>query len=244
MKTTTLLLCGLSALLLSSCASRYPSPSGFLADYSNLRPNDGAMADYIYLAPDIDDVPDLDPDDWALRLLSRSYRSAIIAPEAIQWSSLSREQRLFFRNYLPGTVERFIHEQTTTRHPKARTKDSAKQTTPLSGNMTRVDLQEFIAALKSLKAHQKARRKMDLLIRRSNRKGKLILELSGRSKYAGFLTTINCDGRWKTNTLAPAASFRGFIAHPPAGDTARMSFHDGRLCIGAWSCPARAAAVD
>ena len=44
---------------------------------------------YIYLAPDIDDLPDVEPDDWTLNFMSRTYRKAIIAPEVIPWSNLS-----------------------------------------------------------------------------------------------------------------------------------------------------------
>ena len=65
---------------------------------------------YIYLAADIDCLPDADPDDWTLAFMSRTYRRAIIAPEAIQWSKLSPEQRSFFEKYLPNTVGRFIHD--------------------------------------------------------------------------------------------------------------------------------------
>jgi hypothetical protein len=43
--------------------------------------------------------------------MSRTYRRAIIAPEAIQWSKLSPEQRSFFEKYLPDTVGRFIHDK-------------------------------------------------------------------------------------------------------------------------------------
>jgi hypothetical protein len=63
---------------------------------------------YIYLAPDIDDLPDVEPDDWTLAFMTRTYRRAIIAPEAIQWSDLSLRQRSFFEKYLPEVVGRFI----------------------------------------------------------------------------------------------------------------------------------------
>ena len=199
---------------------------------------------YIYLAPDIDDLPDADPDDWALGFLSRTYRKAIIAPEAIQWSTLSTRQRAFFENYLPDAVRRFIHDKPAVTQPESKKNDDANNAPLIPDNTAQVDIQELIAALKALKAHHKARRRMGLLIRNSDRKGELILELSGRSKYAGLLTTVTCVGKWMTETLVPAASFRGFVSHPPAGATAQMSFHDGRLCIGAWSCPARAADVE
>ena len=194
-----------------------------------LRYETNEQSGYIYLAPDIDDLPDTDPDDWTLNFLSRTYRSAIIAPEAIEWRSLSPGQRSFFQNYLPEVVGRFIHDE---------------QPALSSSAITEVDMQELISALKSLKVHHKARRKLELLIRNSDRKGELILELSGRSKYAGFLTTIRCAGAWATETLVPAASFRGFVSHPPADKTPCMSFQDGRLHIGAWSCPARVAEVE
>jgi hypothetical protein len=181
---------------------------------------------YIYLAPDIDDLPDVEPDDWTLAFMTRTYRRAIIAPEAIQWSDLSLRQRSFFEKYLPEVVGRFVHDD-----------DSAQ----LAGATTQVDMQELVSALKMLKVHLKARRKLEVLIRNSDHKGELVLELSGRSKFAGFLTTISCAGDWKTETLVPAASFRGFVAHPPDDETSNMSFQDGRLHIGGWNCPARAA---
>jgi hypothetical protein len=178
---------------------------------------------YIYLAPDIDGLPDVDPDDWTLQFLSQTYRKAIIAPEAIEWRNLSPRQRLFFRKYLPETVSRFIHETTA------------------AGSKVRVDMQELVSALKALKVHLKARRKLSVLIRRGDSEGELVLELSGRSKYAGMLTTVNCIGDWNTEALAPGASFRGFVAHPPVDETSYLSFRDGRLHIGNWSCPARPA---
>jgi hypothetical protein len=178
---------------------------------------------YIYLAPDIDALPDVDPDDWTLQFLSRTYRRAIIPPEEIEWHCLSPRQREFFRKYLPETVSRFVHEKRAA----------------CSG--VRVDMQELVSALKALKVHLKARRKLSVLIRKGDSKGKLVLELSGRSKYAGMLTTVNCIGDWNTEALAPGASFRGFVAHPPVDETSYLSFRDGRLHIGNWSCPARPA---
>ena len=178
---------------------------------------------YIYLARDIDALPDLDPDDWTLQFLLQTYRKAILAPEAIEWRDLSSRQRLFFRKYLPETVSRFIHEQRTDR------------------SRVRVDTQELVSALKALKVHLKARRKLSVLFRRGEGEGQLVLELSGRSRFAGMLTTVSCSGDWSSEALAPGASFRGFVAHPPVDETASLSFHDGRLHIGNWSCPARPA---
>lgn len=176
---------------------------------------------YIYLASDIDGLPDVDPDDWTLQFMSQTYRKAIIRPEEIEWRRLSPRKRTFFRKYLPEAVSRFIHE------------------TSVERSRVRVDMQEFVSALKALKVHLKARRKLNVLIRSGDSKGKLVLELSGRSKYAGMLTTVNCIGDWKIEALAPGASFRGFVAHPPIDETSCLSFHDGRLHIGNWSCPAR-----
>jgi hypothetical protein len=178
---------------------------------------------YIYLAPDIDALPDVDPDDWTLQFISQTYRKAIIPPESIEWRDLSSRQRVFFRKHLPETVSRFIHEN------------------PVDRSKVRVDMRELVSALKALKVHLKARRKLSVLIRRGDSKGKLVLELSGRSKYAGMLTTVNCIGDWNTEALAPGASFRGFVTHPPIDQTSYLSFRDGRLHIGNWSCPARPA---
>ena len=66
---------------------------------------------YIYLAADIDELPQIDPDDWTLSFVTRTYRKAIIPPEEIQWSTLNSEQRSFFENYLPETVGRFKHDE-------------------------------------------------------------------------------------------------------------------------------------
>ena len=66
---------------------------------------------YIYLAPDIDYVPDVEQDDWAFTFMARTYRRAIFAPETIQWSSLSAQQRSFFEEYLPEVVGRFIQAE-------------------------------------------------------------------------------------------------------------------------------------
>lgn len=196
---------------------------------------------YIYLAPDIDDLPDVDPDDWTLGFMSRTYRKAIIPPEAIEWNRLSPQQRAFFHKYLPNAIRRFIHEEPPEEHPVPDLVHPAHRAAAPSSAQVQVDMQELVAALKALKVHLKARRKLHLLIRKDDREGKLVLELSGRSKYAGLLTTVNCTGDWTTDTLVPGASFRGFVAHPPIDKTSSLSFHDGRLHIGSWSCPAKAA---
>lgn len=75
-----------------------------------LRYEDRDKCGYIYLASDIDDLPDIAPDDWALGFLSRTYRRAIIPPEDIEWNRLSPRQRSFFEKYLPDAVARFNHE--------------------------------------------------------------------------------------------------------------------------------------
>ena len=79
-----------------------------------LRYEAAGQSGYIYLAPDIDDLPDVAPDDWTLAFMTRTYRRAIIAPEAIQWSNLSPRQRSFFKEYLPEVVDRFIHDEQPT----------------------------------------------------------------------------------------------------------------------------------
>ena len=64
---------------------------------------------YIYLQDDINDLPEVDPDDWTMNFITRTYLKAIIPPEEIRWSTLNDEQRDFFEKYLPDTVARFIH---------------------------------------------------------------------------------------------------------------------------------------
>ena len=76
-----------------------------------LRYESAGRSGYIYLAKDIHFRPDVDPDDWTLSFRSRSYRRAVIAPEAIQWSTLSPRQHSFFKEYLPEVVDRFIHDE-------------------------------------------------------------------------------------------------------------------------------------
>jgi hypothetical protein len=66
---------------------------------------------YIYLCEDVDDLPDIGADDWFLKLLSSTYRKAIIPPEEIRWHTLQPEQREFFKRYLPKMVGRFIHDE-------------------------------------------------------------------------------------------------------------------------------------
>jgi hypothetical protein len=66
---------------------------------------------YIYLGEDVDDLPDIGADDWYLKLVSNTYRKAIIPPEEIHWSTLQPEQREFFTRYLPKVVGRFIHDE-------------------------------------------------------------------------------------------------------------------------------------
>lgn len=198
---------------------------------------------YIYLAADIDDLPNTDPDDWTLSFLARTYRKTIIAPETIDWKTLSPKQQAFFQEYLPQAVRRFIHDAPAVTQPEFKTSHLARPALSADAT-TRVDTQELIAALKALKVHLKSRRKLELLVRRGDRNGELVLELSGRSKWAGILARIQCAGQWKTETLVPVASFRGFVSHPPVDQASCLSFRDGRLHIGAWSCPARAVKVD
>ena len=198
---------------------------------------------YIYLASDIDDLPDIGPDDWALGFLSRTYRRAIIPPEDIEWDRLSPRQRWFFQKHLPDSVLRFIHENPANSRPSqsASRADSAKAT---NATTAKVGVQELISALKSLKAHHKARRHMDLLIRNGDREGELVLQLSGRSQYAGIMTTVKCTGRCELQALAPVGSLRGLVNYPPDEQTVEISFREGRLRIGSWSCPARKADID
>ena len=66
---------------------------------------------YIYLADDIDDLPDVGMDDWWLGLVSRTYRKAIIPPEDIQWDDLRPEQRAFFEKSLPDAADRFLRDE-------------------------------------------------------------------------------------------------------------------------------------
>ena len=66
---------------------------------------------YIYLAADVEDLPAASPDDWTLTFMTRTYRKAIIAPAAIQWSALSSKQRALFKTYLPEMVGRFRHDE-------------------------------------------------------------------------------------------------------------------------------------
>ncbi|MBU2677652.1 MAG: hypothetical protein KJP16_11250 [Gammaproteobacteria bacterium] len=204
-----------------------------------LRHEANGQSGYIYLAPDIDDLPDVDPDDWTLGFLSRTYRKAIIPPGAIEWTCLSPRQRTFFQKYLPQVVGRFIHDGSALPLPNPRKAGTADSATSASVTKARVNIQEFVSALRALKVHLKARRKLDVLIRNGDRKGELVLELSGRSKYAGMLATVNCDGNWNTKTLVPNASLRGFVGHPPVDETSCLTFHNGRLHIGVWNCPAR-----
>ena len=63
---------------------------------------------YIYLLDDINDLPEVDPDDWTMNFITRTYLKAIIPPEEIRWSTLNDEQRDFFEKYLPDTVGRFL----------------------------------------------------------------------------------------------------------------------------------------
>ena len=47
-------LAGLITALLASCSSSGPTGSGFLSDYSKLQPNEGQLADLIYISPEAD----------------------------------------------------------------------------------------------------------------------------------------------------------------------------------------------
>lgn len=60
--------------------------------------------------------------------------------------------------------------------------------------MIRVETDNFVTALISLKIDQKRRRKLDILIRRGASFGELIFELSGNSPYSDILATIFGDG--------------------------------------------------
>jgi len=104
-------------ILLATECIEWTNKTAGLSDFDDyelfelLRYESNGRRGYIYLAADIDDLPVAAPDDWTLEFLSRTYRKAIIAPEDIQWSTLSSEQRHFFEKYLPETVERFLHAE-------------------------------------------------------------------------------------------------------------------------------------
>jgi hypothetical protein len=104
-------------ILLATGCVEWTNKTIGLSDYDDfelfdlLRYEAKGQSGYIYLAPDIDYVPDVEPDDWAFTFISRTYRRALFAPETIQWSSLSPQQRSFFEKYLPEVVGRFIQSE-------------------------------------------------------------------------------------------------------------------------------------
>ncbi len=102
-----------------------------------------------------------------------------------------------------------------------------------------VNTADFVSALKSLKVHMKARRNMNLLIRDGDGIGERILELSGRSRFSGILTSIHCDGDWGIEVAIPVSSLRGLALHPPGDQTVKIAYSNGRFHVGAWSCPAK-----
>jgi len=109
--------------------------------------------------------------------------------------------------------------------------------------MISVKTNEFVAALKSLRMHQKRRRRLNILIRQGNDAGEVIFELSGNSSYSGVLTKIYGDGDWLETILIPAGSLRGLTLQPPADQTLQISVVDGRFCVGTWSCPSTSVEV-
>lgn len=107
--------------------------------------------------------------------------------------------------------------------------------------MLTVDTTEFIGALKRLKIHLKARQHLQVLIRKGNEAGELILELHGRSKWSGLLTGVHAHGDWDMEVLVPASALRGLVRTPPARKTTKIRYEDGRLHLDAWSCPGKIA---
>ena len=105
--------------------------------------------------------------------------------------------------------------------------------------MMTVNTADFVSALKSLKVHLKARRKLNILIRGGNDVGELILELSGKSRYSGILTTVYGTGDWDTDALVPVASLRALMLYPPTDQTMQIAFSNGRFRVGAWTCSAK-----
>ena len=105
--------------------------------------------------------------------------------------------------------------------------------------MMTVNTADFVSALKRLRVHMKARRNLDLLIRDGDSVGERILEITGRSRFSGVLTTVHCDGDWGIEVAVPVSSLRGLAIHPPADQTLELSYDNGRFHIGAWSCPAK-----
>ena len=105
--------------------------------------------------------------------------------------------------------------------------------------MITVNTEDFVSALKSLKVHMKSRRNLNILIRDGDGVGERILELSGRSKYSGILTSVHGDGDWLIEVVVPIASLRGLVLHPPDDRTSKIVYSNGRFHVGAWSCPAK-----
>jgi len=85
----------------------------------------------------------------------------------------------------------------------------------------------------------KARRHLDLLIRDGDSIGERILEISGRHRFSGILTSVHCDGDWGIEVAIPVSSLRGLALHPPADQTLNITYSNGRFHVGAWSCPAK-----
>jgi len=64
-----------------------------------------------------------------------------------------------------------------------------------------VKTNEFVAALKSLRMHQKRRRRLNILIRQGNDAGEVIFELSGDSPNSGVLTTLIDSSGQSSSTI-------------------------------------------
>lgn len=105
--------------------------------------------------------------------------------------------------------------------------------------MLTVDTTEFVSALKRLKINLKARQRLQVLIREGNEPGELILELHGRSKWSGLLTSVHAHGDWDMEVLVPVSPLRGLVRTPPARKITKIKYDDGRLHLDNWSCPGK-----
>ena len=100
-----------------------------------------------------------------------------------------------------------------------------------------IETELFIEALKRMKVHLKGRGKLYIKILATTDASELILELEGRSRFAGIQTTVRASGSWPRDISVRVSSLSGLVVRPPDSATLNIEVYGRKFRIGNWSCP-------
>ena len=100
-----------------------------------------------------------------------------------------------------------------------------------------IETARFVEALKRMKVHLKSRANLYIKILATQDASELILELAGRSRFAGIQTTVKASGSWPRDITVRVSSLSGVVVRPPDSETLNVEVQGHTFRIGSWSCP-------